>query len=47
MHEAKLFLDGHQRAFDVRYGDVLTMTTSTDPLTVLGLERPKAKPRKR
>jgi len=41
MHEAKLFLDGHQRAFDVRYGDVLTMSTSTDPLAVLGLERPK------
>ncbi len=46
MHEAKLFLDGHQRAFDVRYGDELVMRVSDESLTILGME-PRSGGRKR
>ncbi len=39
MREAKLFLDGQTRVFDVRYGDRIAMLASEEPLTVLGLVR--------
>jgi NAD+ kinase len=41
MHEAKIFLDGQTRVFDVRYGDEIVMRASPEPLTVLGLVRRK------
>ncbi len=37
MREAKLFLDGHERVFDVGIGDVVVMRRADEPLTLLGL----------
>jgi NAD+ kinase len=37
MREAKLFLDGHDRVFDVTIGDVVVMRRAAERLTVLGL----------
>jgi len=39
MREAKLFIDGTHIVFDCGLGDVLVMTRSDEPLTVLGLRR--------
>lgn len=37
MREAKIFLDGHDREFDVTIGDVVVMRRAEERLTVLGL----------
>lgn len=37
MREAKLFLDGHERVFDVTIGDVVVMRRADERLIVLGL----------
>lgn len=37
MREGKVFLDGHRIVHPVRLGDVLTLTRSDEPLTVLGI----------
>jgi NAD+ kinase len=37
MREAKIFVDGHHTVFDSSIGDVITMTRSAEPLTVLGI----------
>ena len=39
MREARVFLDGDHLAYDVTIGDVLTMSKSSEPLVVLGLNR--------
>lgn len=39
MREAKIFLDGSRRGVDMTLGDVLTLSLSHEPLTVLGLRR--------
>ncbi len=44
MREAKLFLDGHDRVFDVTIGDVVVMKRSDERLIVLGLHSSRAKP---
>jgi NAD+ kinase len=39
MREAKLFLDGHAREYDVTIGDVLVFRRSEQTLTVVGLDK--------
>jgi NAD+ kinase len=39
MRDARLFLDGHHIVHHASIGDVVSMRRSTEPLTVLGLER--------
>ena len=39
MRQARLFLDGHERSFDVTIGDVIELRRAEERLTVLGLSR--------
>jgi NAD+ kinase len=37
MHDARLFLDGPDKAVEISYGDVVGFTQASQPLTVLGI----------